>query len=78
MNEAAQLDLLRNVFPHFRNEYDAISWSTTGKRGEFYFDNGLFSGTDALVAYCMFATSSRASSLKSAVDFRPSSPRKRR
>ena len=53
LNEAGQLDLLRNVFPHFRNEYDAIPQSATGKRGEFYFDNGLFSGTDALVTYCM-------------------------
>jgi len=53
MKEDGQLDLLRNVFPHFRNEYDAIPRSATGKRGEFYFDNGLFSGTDALVTYCM-------------------------
>ena len=53
MNEAGQLDLLRNVFPRFRNEYDTIPRSATGQRGEFYFDNGLFSGTDALVAYCM-------------------------
>jgi hypothetical protein len=53
MNEDRQLDLLRNVFPQFRNEYDAIPRSATGKRGEFYFDNGQFSGTDALVNYCM-------------------------
>ena len=53
MNEAAQLDLLRNVFPRFRTEYEAIPRSAPGKLGEFYFDNGLFSGTDALVAYCM-------------------------
>ena len=53
MNEDGQLDLLRNAFPQFRNEYDAIPRSATGKRGEFYFDNGQFSGTDALVNYCM-------------------------
>lgn len=53
MNEAVQLDLLRNVFPHFRSEYEAIPRSATGKRDEYYFDNPQFSGTDALVAYCM-------------------------
>jgi hypothetical protein len=53
MNDAGQLDLLRNVFPQFRNEYEAIPRSATGKWGEFYLDNDLFSGTDALVAYCM-------------------------
>lgn len=53
MNEAGQLDLLRNVFPQFRGECEAIPRSATGKRGEFYFDNAHFGGTDALVAYCM-------------------------
>lgn len=53
MNEAGQLDLLRNVFPEFRAEYDAIPFDPTGAPHEFYLKNGAFEGTDALVLYCM-------------------------
>jgi Methyltransferase domain len=54
MNDAEQLDLLRNQFPKFRNEYDRFPAEPTGEPGRFHFKNGLFNGTDALVAYCMF------------------------
>ena len=53
MNEALQLDLLRNHFPRFRHEYDQFPVEPTGEPGRFHFNNGLFDGSDALVAYCM-------------------------
>jgi hypothetical protein len=53
MNEAGQLELLRNVFPSFRDEFDRFSFEPTGVPHEFYFNNDLFSGTDALALYCM-------------------------
>ena len=53
MNDTIQLDLLRNQFPKFRHEYDRFPAEPTGEPGRFHFNNGLFDGTDALVAYCM-------------------------
>jgi hypothetical protein len=53
MNDAMQLDLLRNHFPKFRHEYDQFPTEPTGESGRFHFSNGFFDGTDALVAYCM-------------------------
>src|SRR5256886_13000618 len=53
MNDAMQLDLLRNHFPKFRHEYDQFPVKPTGEPGRFHFNNGFFDGTDALVAYCM-------------------------
>ena len=53
MNDAMQLDLLRSQFPRFRAEYNQFPAETTGEPGRFHFNNGLFDGTDALVAYCM-------------------------
>jgi hypothetical protein len=53
MNESTQLDLLRKHFPRFRNEYEQFPIEPTGKSPHFHLNNGLFDGTDALVAYCM-------------------------
>jgi hypothetical protein len=53
MNDAVQLDLLRNHFPKFRGEYDQFPAEPITGPGRFHFNNGLFDGTDALVAYCM-------------------------
>ncbi len=53
MNDAVQLELLRNHFPKFRSEYDRFPAKPSGESGRFHFNNGLFDGTDALVAYCM-------------------------
>ena len=53
MNESVQLDLLRNSFPKFRDEYEQFRTSSTGEPGRFHLSNDLFDGTDALVAYCM-------------------------
>jgi len=53
MNDSAQLDLLRNSFPKFRDEYEQFPAKPDGQTGRFYLNNGLFDGTDALVAYCM-------------------------
>ena len=53
MNDAMQLDLLRSQFPRFRAEYNQFPAEPTGEPGRFHFNNGLFDGTDALVAYCM-------------------------
>jgi hypothetical protein len=53
MNDAMQLDLLRNRFPRFRDEYQQFPTKPTGKENRFYLGNHLFDDTDALVAYCM-------------------------
>ena len=53
MNTATQLHFLTNVFPNYRDEYNQFTRQPTGCEYEFYFDNGLFSGADALVLYCM-------------------------
>jgi Methyltransferase domain len=53
MNDSVQLDLLQNRFPKFRSEYERFLTRPTGDSGRFYLNNGLFDGTDALVAYCM-------------------------
>jgi 2-polyprenyl-3-methyl-5-hydroxy-6-metoxy-1,4-benzoquinol methylase len=53
MNDAMQLDLLRNEFPKFRDEYEKFPTRPTQNPAEFYLNNQLFDGSDALVAYCM-------------------------
>lgn len=53
MNESSQLRLLREEFPKFRDEYEQLPTAPTSEPGRFYLNNGLFDGTDALVAYCM-------------------------
>jgi|GEM_PF-249764 len=53
MNDAGQLHLLDTVFPQFREEYDRFPMTPTDKLYEFYFENPMFSGTDALALYCM-------------------------
>jgi Methyltransferase domain len=53
MNDDEQLHLLREVFPKFRGEYDALPTGATDDPTAFHFGNGLFDGTDALVLYCM-------------------------
>jgi hypothetical protein len=53
MNDAMQLDLLRNHFPRFREQYQHFPTKPTGEQNRFYLGNHLFDGTDALVAYCM-------------------------
>lgn len=53
MNDAVQLDLLRNRFPRFLDEYNQFPNSSTTESGRFHLNNDLFDGTDALVAYCM-------------------------
>ena len=53
MNDAMQLDLLRNEFPKFRCEYEQFPTKPTGEQNEFHLDNRLFERADALVAYCM-------------------------
>jgi hypothetical protein len=53
MNDAVQLDLLRNHFPKFRGEYEQFPAEPASGPVRFHFNNGLFDGTDALVAYCM-------------------------
>lgn len=53
LNEAKQLELLRDVFPRFRHEYERLPMEPTAVRHEFFLKNGAFEGTDALVLYCM-------------------------
>jgi hypothetical protein len=52
-NDAVQLDLLQKHFPKFRDEYQRFPTNPTGDPKQFYLDNHLFDGADALVAYCM-------------------------
>jgi len=53
MNESTQLDLLREHFPKFRNEYEQFPTEPAGKLHHFHLDNDLFGGLDALIAHCM-------------------------
>ena len=53
MNDVMQLDLLRNHFPRFREQYQHFPTKPTGEQNGFYLGNHLFDGTDALVTYCM-------------------------
>ena len=53
MNDDEQLRFLREVFPQFRSEYEALPTAPTEDHTAFYFGNGLFGGTDALALYCM-------------------------
>jgi hypothetical protein len=53
MNEPTQLDLVRQRFPKFRDECEQLPTEPTQKPGQFYLNNGLFGGLDALVSYCM-------------------------
>ena len=48
MNDSMQLDLLRNHFPKFRDEYEQPS-----SRASAWTSKRPFRGVDALVAYCM-------------------------
>lgn len=53
MNDAGQLALLHQHFSRFRQEYDAFPHAKPAQPAQFHFDNPTFSGTDALVLYCM-------------------------
>jgi len=53
MRDEKQLQLLEDVFPQFRDEYEALPTSPTDNPSQFYLGNGMFDGTDALVLYCM-------------------------
>lgn len=53
MNDAAQLNLLCKAFPAYRAEYEQLPLKQTSCSYEFYLDNPLFAGTDALALYCM-------------------------
>jgi len=53
MNIDLQLDLLRNVFPRYSKEYNKFPHQKTNIPHEFYFNNDMFDGIDALVLYCM-------------------------
>lgn len=52
INETKQLDLLRS-FSKFREEYKRFPTKPTAEENQFYLENHLFDGVDALVAYCM-------------------------
>ena len=53
LNLPRQLELLREVFPRFKEEYDALPSDAGEVPHQFYLANPYFSGTDALVHYCM-------------------------
>jgi hypothetical protein len=53
MNDSFQLDLLRNHFPKFRDEYEQFTTLPTGEASHFYASKGPFRGIDAIVAHCM-------------------------
>ena len=52
MNDDLQLEFLTKIFPKFQQEFDQIPVNSTDPN-EFYLDNGMFGGTDALALYCM-------------------------
>ena len=53
MNDGIQLNLLKEQFPEFRDEYNQIPYDPTGNPREYYFNNEYFGGIDACVLYCM-------------------------
>jgi hypothetical protein len=53
MNDAVQLTFLSSVFPQFQSEYAEFPKQSTPRPHEFYFDNPMFSVTDALALYGM-------------------------
>lgn len=53
MNVDTQLLLLTSIFPQFREEYNKFPRKQTSIPHEFYLDNEMFSGTDALALYCV-------------------------
>ncbi len=53
MNGEYQLRLLEDDFPRFRTEYEQLARVPSDDPLAFYLDNGMISGTDALVLYCM-------------------------
>jgi len=53
MNVDTQLLLLTRIFPQFREKYNKFPRERTSVAHEFYSDNEMFSGTDALALYCM-------------------------
>jgi Methyltransferase domain len=53
MNDEMQLHLVSEIFPQFRDEYEALLSAPSEDPSQFYLGNGLFDGTDALVLYCM-------------------------
>jgi hypothetical protein len=53
MNEEAQLHMLREIFPRYRDEYNHIPSGPTEIPHQFHLVNPAFDGTDALVLYCM-------------------------
>jgi hypothetical protein len=53
LNLDVQLHMLTNVFPRFREEHNQFPRSARRNPDDFYFDNPMFGGTDALVLYCM-------------------------
>lgn len=52
LNESNQLRMLA-AFKRFQEEYNSFPFEPTDRAGEFYLNNPMFSGTDALVLYCM-------------------------
>ncbi len=53
MNESMQRNLLRKDFRSFQNEYEQFPTEPAASPSRFHFNNGLFDGIDALLAYCM-------------------------
>jgi SAM-dependent methyltransferase len=53
MNDPAQLSFLTEIFPQYKSEYAQFPHAPTDSPSEFYFENPMFSGTDALVLYGM-------------------------
>jgi hypothetical protein len=53
MNDAMQLRFLAEIFPPYKSEYSQFPNAPTDSPNEFYFENPMFSGTDALVLYGM-------------------------
>lgn len=53
MNDERQLDFLQHIFPRFKDEYNAFPSTPSDLYYQFYLNNNLFDGTDALVLYCM-------------------------
>ena len=53
LKEEEQLRFLTDVCPRFQTEYDAFAHDPSESSDDYWFQNPMFSGTDALVLYCI-------------------------
>ena len=52
MNENSQLTLLADYCLKYKKEYGLLGFNSSGQKGEYFFENGMFETVDAEILYC--------------------------